>query len=64
MEGGFDVLRSFSCLSLTLMPFTTVTFSFSSDSKDTRRVLLLAPISVRKTTTQAFSTDASLHLAP
>lgn len=31
-------------LSLTLMPFTTVMFSFSSDSKETRRVLLLAPI--------------------
>ena len=26
------------------MPFTTVIFSFSSDSNDTRRVLLLAPI--------------------
>lgn len=26
------------------MPFTTVMFSFSSDSKETRRVLLLAPI--------------------
>lgn len=31
-------------LSLTLMPFTTVMFSFSSDSKETRRVLLFAPI--------------------
>lgn len=31
-------------VSLTLMPFTIVMFSFSSDSKDTRRVLLLAPI--------------------
>lgn len=31
-------------VSLTLMPFTMVMFSFSSDSKDTRRVLLLAPI--------------------
>lgn len=28
----------------SLMPFTTVMFSFSSDSKDTRRVLLFAPI--------------------
>ncbi len=33
-----------TCVSLTLMPFTVVMFSFSSDSKDTRRVLLLAPI--------------------
>lgn len=31
-------------LSLTRMPFTTVIFSFSSDSNDTLRVLLLAPM--------------------
>lgn len=36
-----------TCVSLTLMPFTIVMLSFSSDSKDTRRVLLLAPIPVQ-----------------
>lgn len=38
-----SLMRSMT-FSESLMPFTIVMFSFSSDSKDTRRVLLLAPI--------------------
>lgn len=43
-EGSLMRLMTFS---ESLMPFTIVTLSFSSDSNETRRVLLLAPISDR-----------------
>lgn len=42
--GSAGSLMRLMTFSESRMPFTTVMFSFSSDSNDTRRVLLLAPI--------------------